>query len=78
MGIWYHGTSQKNARKILTSGYLKENTWLAKKKRYAVKFGGPVVFTVSLVPNKTPMGWQICLAERLSIKTARVSGVARH
>jgi hypothetical protein len=62
--IWYHGTSKKNARSILKSGFKKE-TWFAKDLQDAIAYGGFYVFEVVLKVNRDS---QICCKNKIKTK----------
>lgn len=71
----YHGTNPLNGQAILSSGFFLEGTWFAFEKRYAIKFGGPVVFTVEFdgAGFKGDHDWQFHLRTPLPLK--RLIGV---
>jgi hypothetical protein len=70
--VWFHGTSNKNAKLIMASGF-KEGTWLARHMEDAVEFGGPIVFSVEVTFNNTPLRWQVCCQNALLTK--RILGI---
>jgi len=63
--IWYHGTSNKNAKTIYRAGCFKAGTWFARHLEDAVEFGGPYVFAVR-VRFKTRK-WQVCCLNKILI-----------
>lgn len=48
--IWYHGTNEENAERILINGF-KEGTFFAKHLEDAVGYGGEYVFEVYLTTS---------------------------
>jgi hypothetical protein len=66
--IWYHGTSKKNAKLILKTGFKKE-TWFARNLQDAIAYGGSYVFEVMLDIDETDKeSWQICHENKVKIK----------
>jgi len=70
--IVYHGTTKKNAEKILKEGF-KEYTYFAKNLAAAIGFGGGYVFAVALGHKYAPEWfehfrcWQIMNKKRVPV-----------
>lgn len=60
--IWFHGTDQKAAQKILKTGF-KKGTYFAAHLEDAIEFGGDHVFEVALSFKEGDSSeWQITVA----------------
>jgi hypothetical protein len=65
--ICFHGTTEENAKKILTEGF-NIGTYFAEHLEDAIKFGGENVFFVEFDDEKFngPVDWQFHLMERVA------------
>jgi hypothetical protein len=62
MKIWFHGTHEANAQRIMINGF-NAGTFFAAHLEDAIAFGGPHVFEVAL--NRREDCWQIVVADRV-------------
>lgn len=60
--IWFHGTDEKSARSILSTGF-RAGTYYAIALEDALEFGGQHVFEVALKVNRLPDQWQIAMRD---------------
>jgi len=63
--VWFHGTSQENAKSIALKGF-REGTWFARNMETAVAYGGPYVFSVRVSFDVELERWQVCCANALA------------
>ncbi len=72
MQICFHGTTKKNAEKILSSGF-NIGTWFALHLEDALEFGGEYVFQVEFAEDRfsNDVDWQFHLRKRISPERIR-------
>jgi hypothetical protein len=63
--LWFHGTIEEHVATIERDWFC-EGTWFAAHMEDAVKFGGPIVFSVKVrFPKERVYDWQVCCANAI-------------
>ena len=60
----FHGTTEKNAKKIQKEGF-KKNTWFALHLEDALEFGGEYVFMVGFYDEVSLYYWQFKTKDKI-------------
>ena len=68
----YHGTTKRNAEKILKTGF-KKGTWFALHLEDALEFGGEYVFRVGFNDDVSRYYWQFKTIEKIPISDRVIS-----